>query len=75
MSGALLQFIPGFFIGHDSSSELHTYQQTLVVFLIAMFLATLASLKMHETRPGWDNAVTEENENLDPLPDDSPTVD
>ncbi|GEM_PF-1693096 len=74
MSGALLQFIPGLFVSSDTSSTLHTYQQTLVVFLIAMFLATLAALKMHETRPGWDNAVTDDNENLDPHPNSPPTT-
>ena len=67
MSGALLQFIPGLFISADTSSTLEAYQQTLIVFLLAMFMATLAALMMHETRPGWDNAVTANNENLDPL--------
>ena len=67
MSGALLQFIPGLFISTDTSSTLEAYQQTLIVFLLAMFMATLAALMMHETRPGWDNAVTANNENLDPL--------
>ena len=70
MSGALLQFIPGLFISTDTTSNLDTYQKTLVVFLAAIFVATLAALKMHETRPGWDNAVTPDNENLDPLAED-----
>lgn len=70
MTGALLQFIPGLFISTDTTAPLDSYQKTLVVFLVAIFLATLAALKMHETRPGWDNAVTPDNENLDPLPQD-----
>ena len=68
LSGALCQFIPGLFITSNHDATLETYQRTLVIFLLAMFMATLAAFKMHETRPGWDNAVTPENDNLDPDP-------
>ena len=74
MSGALLQFIPGFFISTEKSSTLEAYQQTLVVFLLLMFVAMLASLKMHETRPGWDNAITPDNKNLDPISKQDPKM-
>ncbi|MDG2422985.1 MAG: MFS transporter [Phycisphaerales bacterium] len=70
MSGAIFQFVPGLFISEDHTATLESYQKTLVIFLLVMFLATLAALKMHETRPGWDNAVTPDNENLDPEPQD-----
>ena len=70
MAGAVFQFVPGLFITANHTATLETYQKTLVIFLLAMFIATLAALKMHETRPGWDNAVTPDNENLDPDPRD-----
>ena len=71
-AGGVLQFIPGLFMDGTKVQELEVYQRTLVLYLIVMIASTVAAFMLHETRPGWDNAVTPTNENLDPEPEPEP---
>ena len=70
LAGGLLLFIPGLFMDGTKVQQLEVYQKILMVYLLAMIAATIAAFLMHETRPGWDNAVTPDNKNLDPHPRD-----
>ena len=69
VSGGILQLIPSFFIDETRKQDVSIYQMNLVIFLAAMVMATVAAFMLHDTRPGWDNAVHPDNEKLDPLPE------
>jgi MFS family permease len=69
LAGGLLQFIPSLFVDGSRIQALSVYQKTLTIFLLVMIAATVAAFLLHETRPGWENAVTPDNDRLDPLPD------
>ena len=69
VAGGLLQLAPSFFIDEHKFHDLTRYQMNLVIFLAAMVMAVVAAFLLHDTRPGWDNAVHPDNENLDPLPE------